>query len=202
MLTFDHIAIAAETLEAGVEWVESALGVKLAGGGRHDVMGTHNRVMNLGDIYLEVIAIDPDGATPPQPRWFDLDRFSGAPRLTNWILRCDDLAAAVAAGPAGLGRPMTFTRGEYHWQMAVPADGILPFDNAHPALIQWLNARHPVQSLPDIGVRLKTLTVAHPQAEALRAALPLTDPRVQIVPGPQKAITATFLTPQGERSLS
>lgn len=202
MLTFDHIAITAETLAEGVERVESALGLSLAGGGRHDVMGTHNRVMNMGDLYLEVIAVDPEGARPPYPRWFDIDRFAGPPRLTNWILRCDDLAAEIAAGPAGLGRPMTFRRGDYHWQMAVPETGILPFDNCFPALIQWLNAAHPVQSLPDVGLRLKRLTAVHPQAAALSAALRLVDDRVRIEAGAEPALHISFATPHGERSLT
>ena len=202
MLTFDHIAISARTLEEGVEWVESALGVKLAGGGQHPLMATHNRLLSLGDIYLEVIAIAPSGTPPGRPRWFDLDRFEGAPRLTNWIARSDDLEADLALCPPGTGTPIALARGDYRWKMAVPDDGILPFDSAFPALIQWLNALHPTQALPESGVRLKRLTIAHPQAQALRAALPLTDPRISIVEGPAKRLSATFQTPHGERSLT
>lgn len=202
MLTFDHIAISARTLEEGVEWVESALGVKLAGGGQHPLMATHNRLLGLGDIYLEVIAIDPSGTPPGRPRWFDLDRFEGAPRLTNWIARSDDLEADLVLCPPGTGRPIALARGDYRWKMAVPDDGILPFDSAFPALIQWLNALHPTQALPESGVRLKHLTIAHPRAQALRAALPLTDPRISIVEGPAKRLSATFQTPHGERSLT
>jgi hypothetical protein len=86
--------------------------------------------------------------------------------------------------------------------MAVPADGILPFDGAFPALIQWLTPLHPTAALPDHGLRLRCLTLAHPQAQALRTALPLTDPRIAVVPGPVKALSATFDTPHGPRTLS
>ena len=41
------------------------LGVPMAGGGKHPLMGTHNRLIGLGDLYLEVISIDPDA--PPRP---------------------------------------------------------------------------------------------------------------------------------------
>jgi hypothetical protein len=174
----------------------------MAGGGKHPLMGTHNRLLGLGDVYLEVIAIDPDAAGPGRPRWFDLDRFTGAPRLTTWIARTDDLEAALAASPPGTGVPVAFTRGDYRWRMALPDDGILPFDSAHPALIQWQTALHPTQSLPDSGLRLKTLTITHPQAEALRAAVALTDARVQFVQGPAKALSATFHSPNGERRLA
>lgn len=201
MLTFDHMAVSARTLEEGVAWVEDALGVKLAGGGQHPLMATHNRLLGLGDLYLEVIAVDPAGTQPGRPRWFDLDRFDGRPRLTNWIARSDDLDADLFTAPPGTGRPIALARGDYRWKMAVPDDGILPFDSAFPALIQWLNPLHPTQVLPDAGVRLKRLTIAHPEATALRAALPLADPRIQIVDGPAKHLSALFHTPHGDRSL-
>ena len=77
MLAIDHIAVSAATLEDGSEWVEMALGVPLTGGGKHPHMGTHNRLLSLGDLYLEVIAVDPAAPKPGYPRWFDLDHFAG-----------------------------------------------------------------------------------------------------------------------------
>ena len=200
-LIFDHIAISAVSLDTGVAWVEQALGVKMAGGGQHGLMATHNRLLALGDLYLEVIAIDPSAPSPTQPRWFDLDRFCGPPRLTNWVARTQDMATAVTSGPPNWGLPLSLTRGDYRWLMTVPADGILPYDGAYPALIQWLTPLHPTQTLPDVGVRLQNLTITHPQAAALSAALPLNDARLHIVQGPQQALSAAFQTPQGTRSL-
>ena len=202
MLTFDHIAISAETLDEGVAWVEATLGVTMAGGGKHPAMATHNRLLGLGDLYLEVIAIDPEGTPPAQPRWFDLDRLKGPPRLTNWVARTDDMDAELANAPAGTGLPLTLSRGDYRWKMAIPADGILPFDSGFPALIQWLTPLHPTQTLPDTGIRLTALTIAHPQANDLRAALHLTDGRVTVTQGPVKRLSATFHTPDGERTLT
>lgn len=202
MLTFDHIAIAAQTLDEGVAAVQDALGVALAGGGQHAHMSTHNRLLGLGDLYLEVIAADPSLPRPSWPRWFDLDNFSGRPRLTNWVARCDDLAAAVAASPAGVGVPVSLQRGDYLWQMAVPADGKLPFDGGFPALIHWQGRLHPAPALPDVGLRLRRLEVAHPQAADLRAALDgkFSDPRVVITEG-ALAMRASFDSPHGVRVL-
>lgn len=203
MLVLDHLAVSAETLEAGVAAVEAALGVSLAGGGQHPHMATHNRLLGLGDLYLEVIAADPGAPRPAWPRWFDLDNFSGAPRLTNWVVRGDDLAAEITASPKGVGVPVALSRGDFRWQMAVPADGRLPFDGAFPALIQWQGPAHPAARLPDRGVRLIRLEVAHPQAAALTDLLAgrLSDPRLVIAPGPAKALRASFATPDGERVL-
>jgi len=203
MLSFDHLAVSAGTLAEGVAAVEAALGVALAGGGQHPHMGTHNRLLGLGDLYLEVIAIDPVAVRPAWPRWFDLDHFTGPPRLTNWVARCTNLAAEVAASPAGVGQPVALARGAYRWEMAVPADGRLPFDGGFPALIQWLGPLHPAQALPDSGVRLTRMTLTHPSAEALRAALDgrLADDRIALETGPLH-LHAAFSTPWGTRVLA
>ena len=106
MLWIDHLAVVAGRLEDGVSAVEDLLGVAMAGGGKHPLMGTHNRLLSLGDLYLEVIAVDPDAPPPGRPRWFDMDRFTGPPLLANWVAGCDDLAAEVALGPVGIGTPI------------------------------------------------------------------------------------------------
>lgn len=200
-LALDHLAYSSETLAEGAEAVEAALGVRLGPVGHHAYMSTHNRLLGLGPgEYFEVIAIDPAAPQVPHPTWFDLDRFRGVPRLTNWILRCDDLDRALALAPEGAGRAVTLARGDFRWRMGVPVTGQLPFDDAYPALIEWQGTLHPSDRLPDSGCRLQRLEVAHPDPKALRAALPVRDPRIEIVSGP-KALRATFQTPHGTRVL-
>ncbi|MFN4192610.1 MAG: VOC family protein [Tabrizicola sp.] len=203
MLALDHLAVSALSLEEGADWVEQALGVPLAGGGKHPHMGTHNRLLSLGDLYLEVIAIDPAAPRPVHPRWFDLDRFRGPPRLTNWICRTDDLDSALAEAPPGTGTATDLQRGDYRWRFAVPATGRLPFDDRFPALIQWQGELHPARTLRDHGIRLTGLEITHPEAQALRDALAgLSDPRVVVELGPYHALRATFSTPNGPRVLT
>jgi hypothetical protein len=205
MLVLDHIAVAAETLAEGAAHVGAALGVELSGIGLHDRMGTHNRLLSLGPgLYLEVIAINPDAKPPAQARWFDLDRFTGHPRLTNWIVRTGDLASALAEAPPGMGVPISFARGDYLWQMGVPPDGKLPFDGAAPALIEWESPLHPAERLPDLGCRLVQLTVEHPEAEAILSAYPPLGhvEGVRVVTGPVKRLWAEIDTPSGRTFLS
>ncbi|PWK60959.1 VOC family protein [Roseicyclus mahoneyensis] len=200
MLTLDHIAIASARLQDGAAAVEAALGLPLQGGGQHAAMGTHNRLMGLGAEYLEVIAIDPEGRAPSQPRWFDLDRFRGAARATTWICRCDDLEGALAASPPGAGVAWSLSRGDLSWRMAVPVDGILPFDGLFPALIQWEGAAHPAPRLSDVGARLVGLRLFSPQADALRATLAplIADARVTVVAADAPRMEAVIATPTGE----
>jgi Glyoxalase-like domain len=202
MLEFDHIAVSARTLDEGTRAVEAALGVRLSAIGHHAHMGTHNRLLGLGpDLYLEIIAIDPDAPMPAWPRWFDLDRFTGPPRITNWVCRTDDLDAALAGAPDGAGVATPLSRGDFRWRFGIPATGVLPFADAYPALIEWQGDLHPAQRLRDQGIRLTRFEVVCPDAEALRAAVAIDDPRVSFVTGP-KGFRPTFDTPNGVRALS
>lgn len=66
----DHLVIGAATLFQGVAYVKECLGVDIPYGGVHMTMGTHNHLMKLGDeIFLEVIAINPDIERIEHPRW-------------------------------------------------------------------------------------------------------------------------------------
>ncbi|MGR3343159.1 MAG: VOC family protein [Paracoccaceae bacterium] len=204
VLALDHLVVCAETVEAGSAHVEQLLGVEPEPGGRHVQMGTHNRLVSLGsEIYLEVIAIDPGAAAPGRVRWFDLDRFAGPPRLTNWIARCDDLTAAVGVAPAGIGDVIELERGDLRWRMAVPHDGRLPFGGAYPGLISWLGSARPAARLVDRGCRLQELRIVHPDAAALSAYLELVMELrlVTIKTGPEVRIEATIDTPTGVKVL-
>jgi len=53
MTKIDHIAVAAGSLEAGVAYVEEALGVVMPKGGEHPAMATHNHLMQLGDQIVQ-----------------------------------------------------------------------------------------------------------------------------------------------------
>ena len=65
MFELDHLVVAARDLDEGTAFVQDLLGVPLEPGGKHDAMGTHNRLLNLGGgVYLEIITIDPDAPAP------------------------------------------------------------------------------------------------------------------------------------------
>lgn len=201
-MELDHLALAARTLDAASDAIESALGVAMQPGGRHQMFSTHNRLLGLeGGLYLEAIAIDPDAPDPGRARWFDLDRFQGPARLCNWICRTGDLEATLAQMPAGAGDPVGLSRGDLRWRMAVPESGRLPFDNLFPALIQWQGTLHPGAVLAPSGCALRRLVVTHPEADGLREMLPLSTPRVVFETGPA-ALMAEIDTPHGLRVLT
>ena len=203
-LELDHLAVACRTITEGVASVEGALGVGMSPGGKHAAMGTHNALLSLGpDAYLEVISVDPAASRPDRKRWFNLDNHAGPPQLANWVCRTDDLAVALDAAPEGSGTPMALARGDLAWRMAVDETGTLPFDGAMPALIQWDTDAHPCKTLPDVGLRLHSLDVFHPEASGLLEAFPALKAlgSVTVRHGPERRLVALISTPDGMRVL-
>jgi hypothetical protein len=60
-MRIDHVIYATADLDAAAARVEAELGLVVAAGGRHEGMGTHNRIVPLGAGYLELLAVA-DGA--------------------------------------------------------------------------------------------------------------------------------------------
>ncbi|WP_428926036.1 VOC family protein [Marinibacterium sp. SX1] len=202
-MELDHIVVAGPMLEDATDMAEAALGVSFGPGGRHEVFGTHNRLLGLDDgVYIETIAIDPQAPPPGRARMFDLDAHEGPARLTNWVCRTRNLDDRIAQFP-GVGQAMAVTRGDLSWRMSVPEHGRLPFDNLCPALIQWQGDAHPSQRLAVSGCRLRRLIVQHPEAGDLQALLTarLVDPRVVFETGPA-GMRAEIETPGGLRILA
>jgi hypothetical protein len=204
--TIDHLVLAAATLAQGCDYVESGLGERPVEGGRHVTMGTHNALLRLGDkLYLEVIAIDPEGAKPARPRWFDLDEprmralLTDGPRLIHFVARTTDIAGLAPRSPVDLGEPTAFERDDYRWTLTVPADGHLPGRGLVPTLIQWKGPRHPADALPRNALSLVALAGEHPDPAPVRAALArlgLSD-EVKVTYGQTPRLAAMIRTPRG-----
>jgi hypothetical protein len=168
----DHLIVAAATLEEGAAWCEAALGVSPGPGGKHPLMGTHNRLLKIAsaaypEAYLEIIAIDPEAPKPARPRWFGLDTLdlAAGPRLIHIVARSSMLdmhrwgLITVGLKP---GDPVSASRetpqGTLSWQILVRDDGSLGCGGALPTLIQW-RGRHPTAAMPDSGVTLQALAL-------------------------------------------
>ena len=214
-LPVDHLVVAAASLEQGVAWCESTLGVTPGPGGRHVLFGTHNRLLKIATpafpgAYLEIIAIDP--AAPPQrrARWFGLDepvlqqRLAASPRLIHVVVRTETLGAhrqALVAAGLDPGDAVQASRdtpqGRLAWQILVRSDGRLLCDGALPTLIQW-EGTHPAAQMPESGIALRALTLAGVPAVA-RELLQLRGVLVHAGLGP--AVSATLATPMGNVTL-
>ena len=205
----DHIVIAAQDLQQGVDYLRSTLGIEVPPGGKHKSMATHNRVMQLGnDAYLELIAIDPDGESPRHPRWFALDS-SGMraaireqPRLITWVMNTTNLADLAGNAGFDIGKPTELSRDDLRWEFALPDDGRLLGDGMLPYCIQWHSSPHPSQGMSDNGCLLQELNIHHPRPNWLNDRLDAIDAshlvHIEALPdGETPYLEAIIETPNG-----
>ena len=220
--TLDHLVIAAATLAEGVAWCETTLGVVPGPGGEHALFGTHNRLLKLSaagspNAYLEIIAINPQAEptrAAPLQRWFDLDRpalrtslAKNGPQLIHWVVSVPKLDGALLTWQKlGMDRGKTLTAsrptptGLLRWQIAVRDDGQRLLDGCLPTLIEWGDA-HPAQSMPASDLVLQRLSLQHPEAPQLDAALAAIGfTGASIATGPA-ALIAELQTPSGPLAL-
>ncbi len=94
MLTaLDHIIIGVHDLEAAAGIFSQKLGFAISGGGKHPSAGTANRIIVIGDTYLELISVD----TPAQAQQSMLARLANGEGYVNFALTSNDLQADSAA---------------------------------------------------------------------------------------------------------
>lgn len=180
MFALDHLVVAAKDLDEGTAFVQDLLGAPLEPGGKHTAVGTHNRLLNLGEgVYLEVITLDPDAPAPDRPRWFDMDtyevqsRLEQGPALLHWVARAKKGSSLRDADISEeiFGRVTPMQRGDLSWLITIPDDGHLPAGGILPTLIDWGDAPHPTTKLPERGLKLVKLRGFHPELEEVKGVL-------------------------------
>ncbi len=201
ILELDHLVLGAASLAAGTPALAALVGVEPEAGGRHDGVGTHNRLLSMGpQTYLELMAPDPDQPAPPRPRPFGLDepaiieRVTQRPRLLSYVVRTDDIAAARQALGLPAGRIDTMRRGDLQWRISLPAR---EQPRGTPILIEWGDSPNPSSTLPDRGLRLRGLRIGVPAATARILAPLAADPRIRIEVSDTVELAARIDSPAG-----
>jgi len=200
-LKIDHIAVIAASLDEGAAYIQEKLGVDVPMGGEHLAMGTHNRLMTLGnDAYFEIIAVAPNLEAPDRPRWFGLDNPPAEPRIGTWIARTDDLYTLASESTVQVGAITPMSRGDLEWEITIRNDGSLPLSGLFPTLIEWPEGEPPVNAISDLGCQLKRLRLHTPNPNETRTHLQSigADNLVQIIPSDgEPHLSAQIKTPKG-----
>lgn len=94
MLTaIDHIIIGVHDLEKAAAQFGQKLGLLASGGGIHPTGGTANRIIVIGDTYLELIAV----RVPAEAQQSMVDRLAKGEGYLNVVLASDDIEAEGTA---------------------------------------------------------------------------------------------------------
>lgn len=183
LLKLDHLTVIAPTLAEGVAHVRACLDLDVPFGQRHDYMGTHNHLLQLGgEVYLEIVALDPDGRAPGRSRWFGLDdqknlraAWDDGRRLRGWVARTDGIDSILAGREAVFGRKVSLPFVNPAFDFAIPDDGSLPLGGALPSLIDRRGKPRSMATMADLGARLKIPHARASRAGCHLAALPGAD---------------------------
>jgi len=178
----DHIVIGSADLCHGTACLEKIMDVKFFKGGKHPLMLTHNNLLKLQEpTYMEVIAIDPETSKAQgeitRKRWFSLDEMDTqktlnvSPTPLCWVVAVDDIEAVKSTCGYDPGVITKVARGELAWLLTIPDDGQLIESGVLPYFIQWPEASHPSQKMPDSGLKLEKIVLIHPNPDAIKKTL-------------------------------
>lgn len=174
-MKIDHITFVAKTLNQAQLYAEEIFGVRLPEGGRHPVMGTHNLLTKIApDVFLEFIAIDPEGVRPKQKRWFALDRLEeeglldAHPRLYSWVASVTELESKVSNFTEL--ETMAITRGNLKWNFCLRTDREAEAGGVFPALIEWGGVT-PTCNMHEVGITLNNLRLSHPDMSQIKSRM-------------------------------
>jgi hypothetical protein len=212
MLKLDHITVIAPTLQDGVAHVSDCLDIDVPFGTRHDYMGTHNHRLQLGhSVYLEIVALDPDGVAPDRPRWFGLDDqgkvrsdWDRGRRLRGWVASTVDVGTVISARRAIFGDVVSLPPANPGFGFSIPTNGALPLDGAAPSIIDHRGDPTAMDWIPDLGARLMSFTLEHPNSAdiaALYRDLGIDRPP-SVIHGPEMRYRAQIETPAGLKELT
>lgn len=212
VLKLDHLTVIAPTLAEGVSHVRNCLDLDVPFGTRHPYMGTYNHRLRLGrSVYLEIVALDPEGVRPARPRWFGLDNaaqvrsdWDAGRRLRGWVASTDAIDAVLADHGAIFGNKVPLPDDHPSFAFAIPKDGALPQDGAAPSILDRQGGPNDITMIPDRDAHLRSFTLEHPDPTAIAALY--SDVGIQhppaIVAGPRLRYRALIDTPTGLRELT
>lgn len=148
LLGIDHLVVAVADPDRAATDLEREFGLRASGGGRHEALGTFNRLVWLGDSYVELVGVsDRDRAGDSwlgRPVLAALDRGGG---LATFALASDALRSDVERLQAGGSR------------LATPVPGVRRRDDGRT--VRWL-----VSAPPELGPEAPPFLIEHDTSAA------------------------------------
>lgn len=141
--TIGNVILGVVDLDAATARI-AAEGLDVLEGGRHERFGTRNRIVPLGDSYLELLTVD-DTELAKESEFGRslLTRTAGGDRLTRWSIRTDRIEEVAAElGLEVDDRSRAHPEGRtLRWRSAGMAPSLA--DPSRPFFMQWPDADWP-----------------------------------------------------------
>ena len=205
-LRIDHVIFGTHDIETTAELLEERHGLGSVVGGRHEGLGTGNRIVPVGGAYIELMGIvdAEEAAAHPFGRWF-ADQIADGDRLLMWCIGTDDIDA-VAERLALDIEEWTRATPDGHtlsWRLAG-----LEIANEHPEIpffIQWTVPPEMHPSRADVAHRSRVKGFAEVQVvgdeQRVHEWLGGAELPVRYGTGPAGIDAVTLATDEGEISL-
>lgn len=205
----DHIVLAAQDVQAAVEEIAAATGVRAELGGRFEGRGVYNHLLALQDgAYLEIIGPDPQQAEHEGALPFGM-HLTEQTKVAHWCAKAgaeieQRVASAQEAGyDLGEVRPLGRVLADgtrLDWRLSIGGwpplmDGLVPF------LIDWGEALHPSETAVK-GCTLVDFYGRHPDPAAVQAGLAAVGVELRVERGDETALFATLEGPGGRITLT
>jgi len=200
----DHVLIAVHDLGSAAQEFEERFGLGSVEGGRHPGWGTANRIVPLGDSYLELIAVvDPEEAEGSTVGRWVAGRTADHIRPLGWAVRPEDLAAVAARLDLRIdsGSRMRPDGTEIRWRSAGIEEAV-----AEPFLLSFIDwadeATFPgLSAEPQAAVSVVAIR-GHGDAGRLRSWLGDHTLPVEIAPGRPELASVTLAAPERRIEIS
>ncbi len=205
----DHIVLAAQDVQAAVEEIAAATGVRAELGGRFEGRGVYNHLLALQDgAYLEIIGPDPQQAGHEGALPFGM-HLTKETKVAHWCAKAgaeieQRVASAREAGyDLGAVQPLGRVLADgtrLDWRLSIGGwpplmGGLVPF------LIDWGDALHPSETAVK-GCTLVDFHAEHPDPESVQAGLAAVGVELRVERGDEAALFATLEGPGGRITLT
>jgi hypothetical protein len=199
----DHVVLAVADLDAAATRLYDERGLASAEGGAHEGFGTANRIVPLGDTYVELMGVVEHDIASAHPFGRQLLSFvENGDRLMTWAVQTDDIVL-TAKRVGGSVVPMTRRRPDgvlLSWRV-VGVEGAM-VDRSLPFFIQWDGPPddHPGRMRADHRTTVNGITelVVAGSAPTIKQRLHDADVPLRVVTGEPGPVSVTISTSDGD----
>ena len=201
-LRIDHVIFGTADIQATAARLQEEHGLGSVVGGKHEGLGTGNRIVPLGSAYLELMGVvdETQAAVHPFGRWFTSQIETGD-RFLMWCIGTDDIDSVAERLSLDI-EPWTRTTPDgtaLSWRLA--GLEVAESDPEIPFFIQWEfpDAQHPSRARAEHRVTpngFETIALSGDE-ERVREWLGGAELPVRFTTGPRGVVGVTITTNEG-----